>query len=428
MVRHLPLLLIIGVLWSTSARAAPPPGFGEHPEALRVKLVTFGPGQDAHQLFGHSALWIEDTRLGTDVLYSYGMTTQEGQGSPLHFLVRHQPFWSARLPVAHTFAGYQRQDRSIHVQELRLPVEARRRLLARLERDVRPEHRLYAYHPTDNNCATRVRDALDEALAGALRSASTLPARFTWREHLRQHVRHHPALGLLLLTWVNAVMDMPRTRWEEAYVPRELARMLDTTSVPDGRGGHVGLVSHRVDVHVSRAHPLSEGADSAALPRLFLLGAAVALGAVLLSVLRERGASVGARVAFGLYQALFGLTSGAVGLLGLLLTCVSEHAALRGNANLLLFNPLALALVPLGVGVAFGNRRAERWTRVCVGGLTGCALLAVALELLPAFAQDLREPLALMLVAHLGFGVAWGRPWHRGARAAPRLEARPQRG
>jgi hypothetical protein len=65
----------------------------------------------------------------------YGMTTH-GEGPPLAFLVRHQTFWASRLPVAHTFAGYWGEDRSIAVQELRLTAEARRRLLARLERDV----------------------------------------------------------------------------------------------------------------------------------------------------------------------------------------------------------------------------------------------------------------------------------------------------
>ncbi|NOK16125.1 lipoprotein N-acyltransferase Lnb domain-containing protein [Corallococcus carmarthensis] len=418
MARHRFLLLLIGWLggWlgSPSAQAALPPGFGEHPEDLRVKLVTFGPGPDAHQLFGHSALWVEDTRLRTDVLYSYGMTTHEGQGSPLHFLVRHQPFWAARLPVAHTFATYQREDRSITAQELRLPLRARQRLLARLERDVSPEHRLYAYHPTDNNCATRVRDALDDALEGSLRADASLPARFTWREHLRRHTRHSPVVSLLLLTWVNDVMDAPRTRWEEAFVPRELARLLDTSSAPRGR----------VDVYVSRARPVSDQeAGTSALPHLFLVGAVVGGGAVVLSILRERGATPGARIAFGLYHALFGLLSGAVGFVGLLLTRYSEHSALRCSEGLLLFNPFALALVPLGIGLAFGSARAERWTRTCVGVLMGCALLAGVLQLLPAFGQDLREPLALMLVAHLGLGMAWGGT----SNAVPRMEARPQR-
>ncbi|RKG90514.1 lipoprotein N-acyltransferase Lnb domain-containing protein [Corallococcus terminator] len=426
MARPLCLLLLLGWLGSTSAQAALPPGFGEHPEDLRVKLVTFGPGQEAHQLFGHSALWLEDTRLGTDVLYSYGMTTHEGQGSALHFLVRHQPFWAARLPVAHTFATYQREDRSITAQELRLTPRARRRLLARLERDVSPEHRLYAYHPTDNNCATRVRDALDDAWEGSLRAASTLPARLSWREHLRRHTRHHPVVGLLLLTWVNDVMDAPRTRWEEAFVPRELARLLDTASVPEGHGG---FVSHRVNVSVSSATPVfDEEASAPLLQGLFILGAAIAGGAVLLSPRRGREATPGVRIASGLYPALFGLMSGAVGCVGLVLTRYSEHAALRGSESLLLFNPLALALVPLGIGVAFGSQRAERWTRTCVVGLTGCALLAVALKVLPAFGQDLREPLALMLVAHLGFGLAWGPTWHRAPGVSSRLEARPQRG
>jgi hypothetical protein len=407
-----PVALLVLGLWSACAVAALPPGFGDAPETLRVKVVTFGPGKEAHELFGHTALWVEDARVGSGFIYSHGMTAHS-DGPPLAFLVRRQTFWAARLSVENTLAGYRRHDRAIQVQELRLAPEARRRLLSRLERDVSPAHRDYAYHPTDNNCATRVRDALDEALGGALREAATGPAGATWREHLRQSTARNPTVNLLLLTWVNGAMDTAHDRWEEAFMPVPLSRLLDTVTVPDGTGRQVGLVKERSDLHVPRAPP----AEGQPLARLLLLGLAVALGA---GGAGARRTGRGGRVLFGMYHAAFGLVAGSVGALGLGLMLHSEHAAVRGNVNVLLFNPLALTLVPLGIAMALGASRAERLARSCVTLLAACAVLATAL--MPLITQDLREPVALMLVATLGLAGAWRLPTRQpfAATAVPR--------
>ncbi|HSP78801.1 MAG TPA: DUF4105 domain-containing protein, partial [Myxococcaceae bacterium] len=363
------------------------------------------------QYFGHSALWVEDTRLGADALYGYGMSSF-GRGAALSFLVKRPTFWAGRVHVQSAFFLYRELDRSISVQELHLTVEQRRRLFARLERDVRPEHREYRYHPTEDNCATRVRDVLDEALGGALRSELPGPARFSQREHLRRYTRRSPLMDLLLLVWLDSDVDAPMTRWQEVFLPRELSRVLEEATVPDGAGGHVRLVSRRYDEHLSAAAPLPEP-PAPTQGSAFLIGAAVAAGAVLLAALR--GERRWARVLFGLYHALFGLTLGTVGLAAFLLMLFSEHAALGSGENLLLVNPLTFALLPLGLGMALGHRGAERWSRGCVAVLVLGSLLAVALDALPAFNQDNRVPMSLLLVANLGLGAAHGLPWRRAA-------------
>lgn len=423
MARHAALILVGGLLWSASVGAAAlPEGFGDNPEDLRMRLVTFGPGPRVNQLFGHSALWVEDTRRGADALYGYGMTSF-GRGAALSFLVKRPTFWAGRVPVQSAFFLYREQDRSIHVQELRLTVEQRRRLFARLERDVRPEHREYTYHPTEDNCATRLRDALDDALGGALRAEATGAARFSQREHLRRHTRRDWLTDLLLLVWLDSDVDGPMTRWQEAFLPLELSRLLEDATVPDGAGGRVRLVSARHDEHLSSAASLPE--PPALTPGAALLvGAALAAGAVLLSA--SRGERRWARVLFGLYHALLGLTLGTVGVAALALRLFSEHDALGSGLNLLLVNPLTFALLPLGLAMALGHRGAERHARACVGMLVLGSLLAAALEVLPGIDQDNRVPMALLLVTHLGLGVAHGLSGRQAAAAPAPSQPRPQ--
>ncbi len=406
MARHAALTLILGVLWSGTVQATPPEGFGRHPEDLRIQLVTFGPGKDVRQLFGHSALWVEDTRLKADVLYNYGVTSY-GRGSPFQSLLEQQTYWAARLPVESTFFLYRELDRSISVQELHLTVEQRRRLFERLERDVRPENRNYKYHHSENNCATRLRDALDEALGGALRGELTGPARLSQREHLRRHTQRHPVLDLLLMSWLNDSVDVPMTRWQETFLPLELSRALEDITYADGSGGRVRLVGSGQVLHHSSAEPVPEAPEPFPLGAL-LIGVSTAGLAALLAYLRGRSERRLFHVLFGLYHALFGLTLGSVGVAGFLLMTLSELTVMHGNESQLMVNPLTFALLPLGILMALGSERAERLARLCVYTLVLGSLLGVALKLLPAFNQDTRVPMALLLVANLGLGAAHG--------------------
>lgn len=404
MAKHAPLILILGVLWSGTLEAAPPEGFGRHPEDLRIQLVTFGPGKDAHQLFGHSALWIEDTRLGADVLYNYGVTSY-GRGSPFQPLMEQQTYWAARLPVESTFFLYRELDRSISVQELHLTAEQRQRLFERLERDVKPENRYYKYHHSDDNCATRLRDALDEALGGALRSELTGPARLSQREHLRRFSLRNPVLDMLLMSWLNDSVDVPMTRWQETFLPVELSRALEGVTYADGAGGRVRLVGRSHALHRSSAEPVPEAPEPLPLGAL-LIGVSAAGLAAVLAYLRRRSGRRLFRVLFGLYHALFGLTLGSVGVAGFVLTVFSELTVMHGNESQLMVNPLTFALLPLGILMALGSERAERLARLCVYALVLGSLLAVVLKVLPAFDQDTRVPMSLLLVANLGLGAA----------------------
>lgn len=398
MARHAVLILVVALFRAAAFAAPPPEGFGGHPESLRIRLVTVGPGADMHHRFGHSALWVEDTRLKTGLLYSYG-TTSIAKGEPIRFLLGRPTFWAARLSVERTFLLYRALARSIDVQDLSLTVEQRQRLLARLEHDVQPASREYAYHPLRDNCATRVRDVLDEALGGALREALTAPAHATQREHLRRYVQAHPVSELLLMLFLNDAVDAPATQWEEAFLPRELARLLEGVSYADGSGGRIPLVkregasSPSIDVSAPAGAGWAPGVGCAAL-------------AVILALLRGRGTHRMFQILFGLYHAVFGLTLGAAGVAlgGLML--FSRLDVMQRNENLLLANPLAFGLLPLGILMMSGSERAERWARRCVWLLVAGSLLAVVLKLLPSFDQDNRGPMALWLVANLGLGIA----------------------
>ena len=108
----------------------------------------------------------------------------------------------------------------------------------------------------------------------------------------------------------------------------------------------------------------------------------------------------------GLQHVLFGFVLGLPGLLGALMWAFTEHTVTYRNENLLLSNPLTVALVPLGIGMLFNMPRAFRWARLICYTLAASSVLLLLLKLLPMFNQDTSLPMSVLLPANLGFALA----------------------
>jgi hypothetical protein len=86
----------------------------------------------------------------------------------------------------------------------------------------------------------------------------------------------------------------------------------------------------------------------------------------------------------------------------------TDHSVTHRNENLFLWNPLTLALLPLGLMLAWGSRRAApalRWTCTALAALTG---LGVLLKALPVFDQANWNLIALLAPMTLGLAaIQW---------------------
>ena len=161
--------------------AFPLPPLPGTPEAW---LVTYGPGEIYWQRFGHNAIRVRDSALGLDHTFNFGFFDFAQEDFFWRFLRGRMLYFSAAQPTAEEFGQYRAERRSIRVQRLDLDRAQAARLVSFLLREVQPEHRDYLYDYYRNNCATRIRDALDMALDGQLSSAyRSLPATQNWRAH-----------------------------------------------------------------------------------------------------------------------------------------------------------------------------------------------------------------------------------------------------
>lgn len=399
------------------------------PESLTVYLMTMGPGQAVWERFGHNAIWIHDPVGGTDKAYNYGLFDLRQERFLVRFLQGRMWYWMQGFPAESYVELYRRANRSVWIQELEIPPRARRELQEFLEWNERPENRFYHYDYYRDNCSTRVRDALDQALGGRIRERTArLGTGTSYRFHTQRLTANDPLIYTGLLLALGQPVDREISAWEEMFLPLAVRKHLRDITVTGANGAQVPLVrSERTLFESTRTPPPDR-------PPFWLpiyLGLGLTLGgttfALGVAARKSRGALVGLFAIGGIWAFL-------VGILGLVLAGLwgfTDHAAAYNNENVLQINLLALALIWLLPGAArqAGKKRAA----MILGAiLTGLSLVGLLLKVLPQFHQVNGEIIALALPIHLGVaGALWalrvpGRA-ETGKMAEPRMNAASMR-
>lgn len=370
-------------------------------------LVTIGPGDAVWERFGHNLIWIHDPESGTDEGYNYGLFSFEQENFVVRFIRGYMLYWMEGFDIRSQLRLYVAENRTIWIQELALDVTSVRELHAFLEWNERPENRFYRYDYYRDNCSTRVRDALDRVLGGALgRWARARPTPASYRDHtLRQtaglfwvSVGMHSALG--------PAADRPLSAWQAMFIPMELQAHLRDFTTPAAAGTPVPLV---------RAEWTWFEADRAPTPQqtprwipgflltgLLLTCLVVGLG---MAAPRDGGFARLARAALVAFAVTWLTLLGIVGTLYVFAWGFTDHVFTHGTLNLFYANPLLLAVAAAVWPLTAGRPWAMRWAPRLGFAVAVFTLVGVLLEALPVLDQANGEFVALM--APVNLALAW---------------------
>ncbi|AHG90468.1 protein of unknown function DUF4105 [Gemmatirosa kalamazoonensis] len=386
-----------------------PPAVAEPGSELRVMLLTVGAGSAVWERFGHNAIWISDPRRGIDVAYNWGMFDFNQPRFLQRFLTGDTRYWMEGFDANALVEHYAREEnRSVWAQELNLTPAQRLALLQYIEWNAREENKFYRYDYYLDNCSTRVRDALDRALGGAIRRATaTRLTGTTYRSHTRRLTDGDPAVYTGIQLALGRPADRELTAWEESFLPVRLMRHLRGVRVTMPDGSSAPLVLQERQLYAATRAPEPERPTSHLLA--YLLGG-LALGATLAVLGRASAAGRrGADAGFGVVAGVWTLVAGLAGTAVLLAGTVTRHVFMGRNLNLGAFSPLvliALVLVVPAVGSRLRATRA-RWA----GRAERVAALLLALSVVGwlvalGVGQKSGEIFALALPAHTGLW--WG--------------------
>jgi hypothetical protein len=390
--------VLLGLVVSVGARAGVLAAPGED---LEVSLVTYGPGAIYWERFGHDAIRIHDRASGESGDFNYGVFDFEDSTFIWNFARGHMRYMIDAGSSDNNQQDYIDQGRSVLEQRLALSAAQAAKLRNVLLWNLRPENLSYDYDYLTSNCSTRIRDALNSVLDGALQPALTArPAPMTYRQQIDRLMAAQPWLMLPMDLGMGPSTDRPLNEWQESFLPMVLAREVRSVQIPDGHGGVKPLVVSEREIAPNRLKPPGAGPPDLYLPLGF---AGLTLAAAMLAA-KPRLPTLAASLAVA-----YLLIAGVLGTVLLALWTLTTHYAAWNNANLLVFNPLAFAMV----GGAWRTRNGTdggRLARTLVGLQVGAAVLGVLLHLLPGGTQQNQPWLLFAVPVWLAIAVGlWAR-------------------
>ncbi len=372
------------------------------PEDLEISLVTFGPGAIYWERFGHNAIRIRDRVSGESGDINYGVFDFSDRAFLRNF-ARGRMRYMIDIGASETNQqDYIDSGRSVLVQRLALSPAQAAALRAYLLWNLQPQNQSYDYDYLTSNCSTRIRDALNTVLGGALQPALVArKAPLTYRGQIDRLMSAQPWLMVLMDLGLGPSADRPLNEWQESFIPMVLARELRTVQVSDGHGGLHALVAEEQEVSPNLLDPPMAEPPKLAIP-LGIAGLALAL-TILLSRRRLPVLSAALSAAFLAVAGIFGTVL-------LALWTLTTHHAAWSNANLLLFNPVAFFLLA-AVWRARSGFRVGAPVRALMGIQVVAVLVGFLIHLLPGPTQQ-NIPW-LLFAAPVWFAIAAGMlgPW-----------------
>lgn len=370
---------------------------------LTVFLLTMGPGDEVWEKFGHNAIWIHDAANHTDIVYHWGLFDFADKEFVPRFILGRMRYSMGAFNFDETIQAYRSTNRMVWSQRINLTPAQRQKLADFVAWNVLPENRYYHYDYFRDNCSTRVRDALDLALGGVIKSStSRIPSGTTYRFHTARLTQDDWGVFTGTMYGLGEPVDQPLSAYEEMFLPVRMMNRLKTLKV----GGQPLVLDQQVLVQATR--PPEDSAVRRGMGGYFAIALAIIAVGLIAWVVGGRG-----RTLTGLLTvaAAWSFVAGVAGFVLSFLWAFTDHLYSYRNENVLQFNPLSLVLLVLLLIMIFRFRKnplasPSRLTMQLATLVAALALVGFVIQVDGNFDQVNGDAIALALPVHVAVWLA----------------------
>jgi hypothetical protein len=135
---------------------------------FQVSLLTCDPGDELYSAFGHNAIRVLDKNSGQDFVFNYGTFDFNVPFFYVKFTQRTLDYMLSVTTFDRFLMEYNYNRRGVREQILDLSPEQTMEMYKFLQINYLPQNRFYRYDFFYDNCATRIRDAMEEILGDQL--------------------------------------------------------------------------------------------------------------------------------------------------------------------------------------------------------------------------------------------------------------------
>jgi hypothetical protein len=305
-------------------------------DSVHVSLVTFYPGSEPHNIWGHSEIRVQQGPV--DVYFNYGVFDFQAPAFMWRFMLGQTDYLCQPVPRAYAMLGM--ENRRMVEQELNLPQDKAIMVRDFLWNNAQPENRTYRYKFLSDNCSTRPRDIIEMAAGEGLQYPAMGDTTVTYRDILAHYCRNYSweRFGIdLVLGWdVDTVIDQRATM----FIPMLL---MDAVA-----GATITTDSTTLPLVKATTVPIDKSTEGNVRPPTpwYLSPMAAALLVLALTLL-VTGRDWKRHEVSHLFDTLLFTTGGLAGCILFFLIFFSTHEATSPNINILWLNPLLLLLAVL---------------------------------------------------------------------------------
>ncbi len=317
-------------------------------DSVKVSLVTFYPGSEPHNIWGHSEIRVQQGPV--DLYFNYGVFDFQAPAFMWRFMLGETDYICQ--PVPRFYATMGMEERRMVEQELNLPQDRAIAVRDFLWNNAQPENRTYRYKFLSDNCSTRPRDIIEMAAGEGLQYPAMTDTAVTYRDILAHYCRNyaweHFGIDLVLGWNIDTILDQRATMFIPMLLMDAVAEATITTD------------SVTMPLVKSTTVPIDKSTEGNVRPPTpwYLSPMTVALLVLALTLL-VTGRDMKRRDVSKWFDTLLFTTGGLAGCILFFLIFFSTHEATSPNINIAWLNPLLLLLAVLPWFKK--TRNAARW-------------------------------------------------------------------